>query len=287
MSEEPTAVETPTEAPVETPTEPPKPEEAPKSWRDELPDDLKELPSLKDYKDLPSLAKSHDSLQKHLGNSFKKPADDAPKEEWDKFYNKLGRPETPDGYKYERPEIPEGMTYNENLEKEFMSFAHERGMTQGQVKDILDYYNDIQSNAFVEQGAAIKQAQTEAETKLRKEWKNGYDNEVSQAIKAFQQFADKDDANYLDATGKGNDPVLIKVFNKVAKAMSESRDSSPFSADDDWLTPDTAKKESDAIRNDKEHPLHAAYFDANHKDHARAIKRMEELTAMRVGSEGA
>ena len=104
-----------TETPVvdaPPPTAPP----AEPSWRDSLPDDLKGAAWLSKYKTPEDALRGFAEAQKLIGSKLSVPKDDAPKEEWDKFYASLGRPEAPDKYDLGVPEtLPEGVAALENV----------------------------------------------------------------------------------------------------------------------------------------------------------------------------
>ncbi len=251
-----------------------------KTWRDELitSEDLRNDPGLKDYKDIDGLVKSHVSLQKMMGNSFKRPEEGADQSEWDTFYNKLGRPEKPEDYQYERPTLPEGVSYDEAGESEFLRLAHAEGFTQKQAAFALNLYNERLKNAWIDNAGNQQRAGIEAQTNLKKEWGGDYTKKMDMAQNAFKQFATPEDIAYMEKTGKGNDPVLLRMFATIGERVMESEDIT--ANNDDWLTSTTAKKEAQEIRTNSEHPLNAAYFDKKHKDHGKAVERMEQLTAM-------
>lgn len=46
---------------------------------------------------------------------------------------------------------------------------------------------------------------------------------LSAAQRALEQFGDPELKEYLDSTGLGNHPALVKAFIKVGKAMSEDK----------------------------------------------------------------
>ena len=75
------------------------------SWRDSLPDDLKGAAWLSKYKTPEDALRGFAEAQKLIGSKLSVPKDDAPKEEWDKFYASLGRPEAPDKYDLGVPEM--------------------------------------------------------------------------------------------------------------------------------------------------------------------------------------
>ena len=57
---------------------------------------------------------------------------------------------------------------------------------------------------------------------LKLEWGNKYDENATVAQQAFKQFAPtEDEAKYLKDTGLAADPVLMRMFHRVGRAISE------------------------------------------------------------------
>ena len=85
MTEETGFVEASADAPVETGSS---------DWLDSIEESLKTEPSLSDIKDVNSLAKSYVHAQKMIGaDKIVMPNDKSTDDEWNDFYEKLGRPE--------------------------------------------------------------------------------------------------------------------------------------------------------------------------------------------------
>ncbi len=128
------------------------------------------------YKDRPWVekVKSYDDLWKTLDNAQaligKRPAGipaaDAPKEEWDKFYTVLGRPESADKYDLKDIEgLPKGVDFSPFRAKA-AGIAHTLGLNQKQAEQLWQYY-------LTEEMAAVnaaKEASTEAQKALDAEF---------------------------------------------------------------------------------------------------------------------
>src|SRR6185369_12579211 len=67
-------------------------------WMAGLPDDLKGDATLTRYKSLDDLARGHLETKKLASSKLIIPGDGATDEDWGKFYDALGRPESPDKY---------------------------------------------------------------------------------------------------------------------------------------------------------------------------------------------
>ena len=79
----------------ETPVE----QVASEDWRSAIPEDLQNDPSLANIQDVASLAKGYVHAQHMVGaDKVAIPTRETTPEELDAFYNKLGRPESVDGY---------------------------------------------------------------------------------------------------------------------------------------------------------------------------------------------
>ena len=86
------------------------------------------------------LAKIAVSAESLIGKSVQIPDDKAKPEDLDKFFNKLGRPEKPEGYEFKLPEgIPEGMPYDAEFAKAFKAVAHKAGATAKQAAEYHDF----------------------------------------------------------------------------------------------------------------------------------------------------
>ncbi|MFS8329526.1 peptidase [Escherichia coli] len=151
-----------------------------------------------------------------------KPADgDKPAEKPDdKEQKNEGAPE-----KYEF-KAGEGVELDTEALKDFEPVARELNLTNEQAQKLVDAYPKILAGVQQRQAEAW-QAQTEqwaADVKADKEI--GGDKltaNLSAAQRALEQFGDPELKEYLDSTGLGNHPALVKAFIKVGKAMSEDK----------------------------------------------------------------
>jgi len=103
------------------------------------------------------LAKAARSQEKMLGGAIKVPGKDATPEERDAFFNKLGRPDKPEGYEFKVPtDLPEGLPYDAERATKLKTDLHGLGLTKDQAAAVHDMYiNEVVGGAS---GAAEKQA---------------------------------------------------------------------------------------------------------------------------------
>lgn len=147
---------------------------------------------------------AHVNLEKLRGRSISLPKDDAPPEEKTKrlgeIYGKLGRPDTPDGYKLEKPtELPDGLQWSDETAGEFKKIAHSLGLNQTQM-DTLVKFDTARQIKSVEMARGAKQeaegnraAEEKAKTdkalgELKKEWGEDFDKKIECAEKAYAVF---------------------------------------------------------------------------------------------------
>ncbi|WP_407201306.1 peptidase [Citrobacter werkmanii] len=153
-----------------------------------------------------------------------KPADgDKPEEKKpgeDKEQKQEGAPE-----KYEFT-AGEGVELDTEALKDFEPVARDLNLTNEQAQKLVDAYPKILAGVQQRQAEAWqKQTEGWAET-VKADKEIGGDKltaNLSAAQRALEQFGDPELKEYLDSTGLGNHPALVKAFIKVGKAMSEDK----------------------------------------------------------------
>lgn len=147
-------------------------------------------------------------------------ADKAKAEKAEKDQKQEGAPE-----KYEFT-AGEGVELDTEALKDFEPVARDLNLTNEQAQKLVGAYQKILAGVQQRQAEAW-QAQTEqwaADVKADKEI--GGDKltaNLSAAQRALEKFGDPELKEYLDSTGLGNHPALVKAFIKVGKAMSEDK----------------------------------------------------------------
>jgi len=247
-------------------------------WMKDLPDELQEDTSLGKFKDVASLAKGYKHMESFRGQSISIPEEQTPESMGD-IWDKLGRPEGADKYEYTPPDkIPEG-EYNFENQNEFLKGAYDNGFSQDQAKYVLDFYNNMAFESINDIKNFQSKASADNTTELQNDWGRAYDENLSTAVRAFNQFATDEDREYLSTNGLDSSPSLIRMFHKVGVQMNEGSFTGDVSANR-MLSPVVAQTEIDAIRSDPSHALHEAYNSGEHRDHQKAIAEVEKLYAL-------
>ena len=137
-----------------------------------------------------------------------------------RIYAKLGRPESPDKYDLEGI-VPD--TYNQDILEQFKKKAHETGMSQEGVRKMAEWYKEIE----MKQHEAIQKARAIRDDQyimtLKTEFGVNFDQEIKNARKALDAYTDKAFKQYMDESGLGNHPALVKAFAKIGRELSEDR----------------------------------------------------------------
>lgn len=141
----------------------------------------------------------------------------------DKPDDKEQKPEgAPEKYEFK---VGEGQELDTAALEQFEPIARELNLTNEQAQKMVDLYGTKIMPMVQKQQAESWQKTTEqwaADVKADKEI--GGDNltgNLSAAQRALAQFGTPELKEYLEGTGLGNHPELVKAFIKVGKAMSE------------------------------------------------------------------
>lgn len=127
------------------------------------------------------------------------------------------KPAAPEKYEFA---APEGQALDANALAVFEPIAKELGLTQEQAQKLVDIYPQIQ------------QQQAEAWSKQIADWGeqvkadkeiggDKFNASVGLAQRALDQFGNPELREYLNASGLGNHPALVRFCAKVGKSMAE------------------------------------------------------------------
>ena len=285
MSEETTATsEEVVETDVETTEAAEVEAQKEESWRDGLPDDLQGVKTLEKFKDVDALAKGYVHLEKYFDGTIKIPGEKATPEDWDRYYSKLGRPDTPDDYEFEKQEVPEGMNYDEHMEGEFLKKAHGMGLNSKQVGDLYGWYNAQTKDMFVQHQVAQENSIQKAEIELRADWGRQYEEKISSIQRLVDQYATNDEKQYLETSGFGNDPNVARMMDRIAKDHGEAKHLGDPKINA-FTDPDSAQRAKDAFYRDTESDDYKAYFSENHPRHNEVVKMLDRWNTTIHGDE--
>ena len=240
------------------------------AWYSGLPEETRGLAELKGWKSPDDAVQSYMNLEKMLGadkagRGLVIPKDDADQTEWGQFYDRLGRPKTPEEYNLP---IPEGDT------GEFAGRAknkfHEIGITAKQANDLAQFWNQEQEEAMrMQQQAQMQNSEMEMQT-LQSEWGKQFDENVEAARRATRQFGI--DENKLSAIENAiGTKEMMKMFASIGKGLAEDKFIDNEKASGFGMSPEAARVQLGRLKSD---PAWAAKYLAGD---AEARNKMESL----------
>ena len=285
MSQEQITQETAPVAETTTPTtETPKQEtqiEQPvvaKSWKEAIPEELRNDPNISKFTELEALAKSYVNATRMIGqDKVAVPNNNSTEDQWNEVYDKLGRPESAD--KYQLDVKSDIVPLDDGAIKQFAENAHQLGLNNKQAQGILEFYKNSMEGSAQQSKIDNETAQANAEQELRKEWGSNYENNIKKAgsIAKANMNPEVLDMELKDGTRLGDHPAIIKGFANIANLMSEdklvSTESENVSQGTDY------EAEISKIVNDRDGP----YWNKAHPDHDKVVQQVFTLRTMMNG----
>lgn len=143
------------------------------NWLDGLQDEgNRRFVEAKQFDSLDAAVKSQRELEGKLAQSLVMPGEEATQEDWDKFYQKAGRPENAEGYTFtiDRDNLPENFPYDETAAANFKAKALEAGISQKQAALLHDWFVDNQAGLFTEQTEKQQKRSEDTTRELVSKW---------------------------------------------------------------------------------------------------------------------
>jgi hypothetical protein len=252
-------------------TETPQATQETTDWKSSLSEDIRSDKSLENIKDISGLAKSYIHAQKMVGaDKIPVPNKYATEDDWNAVYEKLGRPKTADGYKFD---LPQDKQVDEMSLKEFSNQAHKLGLLPNQAQGMVKFYNEMTSKSLQDADSKALAARENSTKELKQEWGQAFEQKVSKAANLANSVGAKEllNTNLADGTKLGDHPVMIKAFAQLADKMGE--DSLVQSSGPTYLTPSQIDKQIGELTQ-----TGSAYWDKHHPNHQAAV---DEVLALR------
>jgi hypothetical protein len=189
----------------------------PRTWREGLPDDLRNTPSLAKFKDVESLAKSYLEGEKAFSSRVAVPREDAPDADWDAFYRRVGRPE-------DKRYRPDGLTVSEEEEPllaRYEEILHDSGLTRRQGQKMLAHMADLSASMEGEAKAQGERLRAENLAILEKAFGDQMDLKVNQIKAALGQFGATELSVLVEQTNYN--PALVQFLSSVGEKLASDR----------------------------------------------------------------
>ncbi len=180
-----------------------------------LPEEIRDSAEFDKHKDFASMAKSLVNQSALVGRKMEKlPTAESSREEWNEFYEKMGRPKEIAGYDLKHIEGINADEYKESTSA-FAQKAHDLGLSKDVAQQLMSWYeqNEIEKSA-TQQTQSLEDTVTE----LRKDWGADYDNNLKNASLVAENLGITKD---IEEAGLGANPTVLKMLSTIASRTKE------------------------------------------------------------------
>jgi len=245
------------------------------SWKEAISEEFRQDPNIEKFTEIDALAKSYINATKMIGqDKVALPNKNSTEDQWNEFYDKVGRPESAD--KYSLDVKSDLVPLDNGAVKQFAENAHKLGLSNKQAQGVLEFYKNSMEGTAQQSKVDTETAQVQAEQQLRQEWGREFDNNVKKAGALAKANINSDilDLELKSGIRVGDHPELIKGFAKIASMMSEDKIVSPESDSASKIT--DIESEISTITNNTDGP----YWNKQHPDHDKVVQQVYTLREM-------
>jgi hypothetical protein len=235
--------------------------------------------------DAAKVFRSYHNLQKvfgaeKAGNTVILPGDKADDATLNSFYNRLGRPETPDAYS-----VKEISGLDETQAKDFLANAHKLGITDKQLAGIKEWNDSLGAKLQAELETNVKVEFAKQEATLKQEWGAAFEKNLNDAKLAANKFGLNEEQINAMQIGLGYDGVM-KMLATLGAGIGEGKfitgdKGRAGGENNNVMTPEQAKTELGRLGNDPE--FQKAWLDKMHPRHKEMVDRKSQLSRWATG----
>lgn len=210
----------------------------PESWSSGFDEATQAYVKNKGWDSPDKVLESYRNLERFQGgakNVLEIPGEDADETALSDFYNKLGRPDTPDQYGIEGDE-------------EFSKAAYELGLSKNQAASLYEKLSEKSASDLKAYEEQVDQENAAALDTLKQQWGRDYDKNVLAGQKAAHALGYGEEALLELETGMGTQ-AMMELFSKVGSMMSEP-DFITGQAGDFSQSEHSARQELEALKMD-------------------------------------
>lgn len=248
---------------------------APVSFLSTLPAEYQTDPAFKNIDSAATLAKGFKHAQSLIGaKRIAAPDGNWTEQQYGEMYDALGRPKTADEYTIPKFDLPEGLKLDDARMKVTRAALHKAGLSQRQADAVLGHYFETVSTDFKNSQALRDQATAAATAELKTGWGDKFDTNLNLAKAVAQKFGGQDVLTYLNESGLGNDPKIIKLLHGIGTAMMDDRDNR---GGDPLVLTDQSKALKDIQDLNSNSDFMKALNDRSHPGHKAAVERRMNL----------
>lgn len=246
-----------------------------KSWKDTISEEFRNDPNIAKFTEIDALAKSYINATRMIGSDkVVIPNQNSTEDHWNEVYGKLGRPESPDKYKFDvKSEV---IPFDDNAIKQYADNVHKLGLNNKQAQGILEFYKNSMEQSAKQSQIDMETAREQSQQQLRQEWGRAYDDNLKKASAVAKANLNPQilDMQLKDGSRLGDNPEIIKGFAKIANLLSE--DSMVSTESESVNQGKDLETEISRITNDKSNP----YWNKSHPDHTKMVQQVLTLREM-------
>jgi len=240
------------------------------NFKDLIPESFREEKALDNFNNMEDFVKSYLHAQKMVGaDKIPVPNKHSTDEDWNEVFKRLGAPNNPEDYKYDIKD----QELDSNQVQEFNKTAHRLGLLPKQAERIIKFYNEMNTQADVDNQKVFEAKQTEAMADLKKEFGPTYTKRLDQAKKLATETLGNEMLNNTvlkDGTRLGDSVEVIKAFSMLADKLSE--DEIIKGEGTGYQTASEIEKEISELTEDG-----SPYWQKTHPNHAKTVDRVFKL----------
>jgi hypothetical protein len=226
--------------------------------------------SAKGWRSPEDAVRSYMNLERQFGGDrLVVPQMDSSDDEWQRFWGRLGRPDSPDGYELAPP--MDGFPYHPAQAEWFRGVAHGAGLTGDQASTLHDAYIDRCRAQIAEPMADESE---DSLSQVRKAWGAQFPTRMSEARRALGAYV-IEDAELGAIADRIGDVALMNLLAKIGRSLGEDtlvggRAGSGGGGVD--VRSEIRRMQAEA-GSDPRHP----YLDKSHPEHESTVRRMQSL----------
>lgn len=195
------------------------------TWREVLPEDIRNHSALEKVANPEAMARSLISAQKMLGNDPNNlvavpKADDV--EGRKAVLQRLGLPNDTSGYKLEKPEnAPDWLAPDAGLGKGFVEQAHKLGILPDQAAGLYSWFSGELGQAAADQAAKDGEQDEANVAAIKKEWGEAFDQKIAGVNDLLDRIGGSELKDKISQTGLGADPLFLKAIDQIVPLFAE------------------------------------------------------------------
>ena len=236
------------------------------SWKDDLPEDIREHSALNPIHDVQNLAKAYVNASSMIGrDKIPLPGAHASADDWNEVYNRLGRPESAEAYELDAGEEPDA-----GLIDWFKSAAHDIGLNNNQAQQLVSAYNSMLEQQ-ADLGPDVEAFRSEVSADLRQEYGAAFEDRMALANGLVQNFGGDGitEIELSDGTLLGDNPEFIRAMVAVGEYIRDRVSEDDFAGIEKTDLSMTPAELNEKIREieapdsplwSNAHPQHGAYL---------------------------